>query len=639
MPPVIVGTAGHVDHGKTSLTKLLTGCDTDRLKEEKERGMSIDLGFAPCRLPGNRVVGIVDVPGHIDFIRNMVAGAASIDILILVIAADDGVMPQTIEHLQIIRLLRAPRLMVALTKTDLVDAETLDFAKEEIALFLHEYGYDAATVPILPVSCVTFEGIDAVRKELDRIVGSIGCSDETRAFRMNIERVFQVKGFGTVVSGIPVSGSIRAGHEVEILPVSRKTVIRSVQNYKHETDRAEAGVCSALNLKHADHSSLSRGMTIAEPGVFPPVSRFIASVLNIGKTAEIGSGVSLKLHSGTSETLARLTPIDPLRIAPGSTGFCRIRLAHPIVLSAGDGFILRKLSPSSTIGGGTVLSVSDIVEKKSSPHLIERIRSAAEAMRRGDGFAAELFAGSSMILGNNELETLTRLAKPNAPHAIDEKIASGLLVRLGASACLVVPHLHKVVASVEKTMKRYHAENPQSYGIDLESVAQLTHLEPADPGALATFLVSIEQSPFQITAGKFSLKSFSPRVDHPLKGKILAAIRQAGRNCLASGNVQTETGIGEKELKAFIRILVQEKAIIVIGNHYIAAEAFESCRNILLDLAEKQEMVVVSEFRDAAGIGRNIAVAILEKFDAIGFTRRYPDGRKLTLKRGTQTSA
>jgi selenocysteine-specific elongation factor len=634
MPPIIVGTAGHVDHGKTSLTKLLTGCDTDRLKEEKERGMSIDLGFAPCRLNENRLIGFVDVPGHIDFIRNMVAGAASIDILILVIAADDGVMPQTVEHLQIIRLLRGPRLMVVLTKTDLVDPETVDFAKEEIASFLLENGYESGTVPILPVSCTNFAGIDAVRRELETLVASVVPVEDDRAFRMNIERIFQIKGFGTVVSGIPVSGSVRTGDTVEILPLGRKTQIRAIQNYKFETERTGAGICSALNLKHAEPSELSRGMTLAEPGMFSPVIRIVAEFSNISQCVEVKSGASLKFHAGTSETLARVLPIEPSRIAPGKTGFCRIRLAAPIVLAPGDRFILRKSSPSMTVGGGTVLSVSESVNRKFSAPPADRLRAAADSIRKGDGFAAEILACTDTVLARDRLAVRTRYSGHHANRAIEEKIVSGLLAPLGPAACLVVPNRDKAVAEIEKALSRYHQENPCSPGIEIESLARFSKFESADPTRLADLLVAVPDSPFRIAGGRFSLKSFSPRADHPLKGQILGAVRQTGMNCLALGNIQTMVGISEKELRTVIRVLVEEKNVIVVGgSHCISTEAFELCRQILFTLAEQNGTIGIAEFRDDAGIGRNIAVAILEKFDSLGFTRRYPDGRKIITPR------
>lgn len=629
MPPVIVGTAGHVDHGKTSLVKLLTGCDTDRLKEEKERGMSINLGFAPCLLPGNRVVGMVDVPGHIDFIRNMVAGAASIDILLLVIAADDGIMPQTIEHMQIIKLLKAPRLIVALTKTDLVDAEILQAAKEEIEIFLMENGYEGA--PVIPVSNTTLEGISDIKNELERIVNSIEFMEDRRAFRMNIERVFQLKGFGTVVSGIPLSGNLNAGEELDIVPIMKKTVVRTIQNYKHGTDRTAAGICSAINIRHADASELSRGMTIAAPGYFKPSRQIIARLINIG-TTEIKTSSEYKFHSGTSELSAKITMIEPLKSVPRATTICRIRLSDPVAIAAGDSFVLRRLSPSVTVGGGSVIAASELLEKRSSLNLRERLKSAEKALLERDFFKAELLGGANFAYGKDELVKLSRLTEDYALTAIGEKIKSGILVDIGMSSYLVAALIYRPVEMLTRALTLFHRNNPNSHGMDLEPVLRVVKINAADPAKFASVLTSSKDSPFKISSGRLALKSFSPKADNPRKEKILSVIRNAGANCIAVGNLLKEAEIGEKELKTIIGILAEEKSIVTIGNHYVCIESFAECMEIMRRLAGQKELVSVPDFKNAAGIGRNIAVEILEKFDAIGFTLRCPEGRKLKLK-------
>ena len=629
MPPVIVGTAGHVDHGKTSLVKLLTGCDTDRLKEEKERGMSINLGFAPCLLPGNRVVGMVDVPGHIDFIRNMVAGAASIDILLLVIAADDGIMPQTIEHMQIIRLLKAPRLVVALTKTDLVDAEILQAAKEEIEIFLMENGYGDA--PVIPVSNTTLEGISDIRKELERIVNSIEFMEDRRAFRMNIERIFQLKGFGTVVSGIPLSGKLNAGEELDILPIMEKTVVRTIQNYKHGTDRTAAGICSAINIRHADASELSRGMTIAAPGYFKPTKQIIAKLINIGKT-EIKSSLEYKFHSGTSELSAKITMIEPLKSLPGSTAICRVRFSDLAVLAAGDSFVLRRLSPSVTVGGGSVIAASVLLEKRSSPSLKERLEAAEKALIEGDFFRSELLGGANFAYARDELVKLSRFTGEYAVAAINEKIKSGILIDIGMASYLVAILMYRPVEMLGRALNLFHRNNPNSHGMDLESVLRVVKINVADPAKFASVLTSLKDSPFKISSGRLALRSFSPKADNPMKEKVLSVIRSAGANCIAVGNLLKETGLEEKELKIVIGILAQEKSIVTIGNHYMCIESFAECMEIMKRLASQKEIVPVPDFKNAAGMGRNIAVESLEKFDAIGFTLRCPEGRQLKNK-------
>ncbi len=627
MPPVILGTAGHVDHGKTSLVKLLTGCDTDRLKEEKERGMSINLGFAPCLLGARRVVGVVDVPGHIDFIRNMVAGAASIDILLLVIAADDGVMPQTVEHMHIIKLLKAPSVIVALTKIDLVDETMLSIVKDEISAFLSENGYSGS--PVLPISNVTFEGISELRAEIERIVDSIAIATEKRLFRMNIERVFQLKGFGTVVSGIPCAGMLNVGDEVEILPLMKHSSVRGIQNYKRESQRTSAGICSAVNLRHSDASELSRGMTIASPGACRSSRTAILRLENISREIEIKPGRSYRFLSGTSETLARLRMIDPDRSLPASTVLCRAKFEDELVLWAGDRFVLRSDSPSVTIGGGMVISASDIVEKRNSDKFRCNLAAANESLSRGDIFACELLGAAKFAYSAEELASLTHLSGTHADEAISAKILDGTLSDLGGKVCIVIPQIHRLLGRLEKFMKKYHSDNSDSHGLDFESLAKFCGLESADPKKLAAKLTDLPASPFKISGGRFALKTFTPRSENPLKGKVISAIKKAGANCIANANIMAETGADEKALKAVIKILAEEKAILVIGKHNMNMEAFVECMDVFRKLAAAKSPVAVPEFKNAMEIGRNIAVEILEKFDALGFTVRRPDGRIL----------
>jgi selenocysteine-specific elongation factor len=628
-PPVMLGTAGHVDHGKTSLVKLITGCDTDRLKEEKERGMSINLGFAPCKLRGDRCVGVVDVPGHIDFIRNMVAGAASIDVLILVIAADDGVMPQTVEHMQIIKLLKAPRLIVALTKIDLVDEGMLALVKDEISAFLLQNGYAGA--PVVPISNVTFEGIPELRAEIERMVDGIVISAEKRLFRMNIERVFQLKGFGTVISGIPCAGTLKVGDEVEILPIMKRSVVRGIQNYKRESSQTSAGMCSALNLRHSNASELSRGMTIVTPGACCPSKRAILRLENINREIEIKAGRSYRFLSGTANAIVRLLMIEPKKSLPGSTALCRAKFEEELVLWAGDRFVLRIDSPSATIGGGIILSASDIAEKRDSDVLRKNIAVANDAICRGDIFASEIFAGAKFAYSANELAFLTHLSGMCADEAVAERISDGTLLDVGGGGFLAIPHVHRLTGHLERLMKKYHANNPDSHGLNLESLAKFCGLESADPKKLAGKMAGLPASPFKISGGRFALRTFTPLSENPLKGRVLSVIKEAGANCIAKGNIIAETGADEKSLKAVIKILAEEKAIVIIGNHHISLEAFAECMDTFRNLAAAKSPVSVPEFKNTVGIGRNIAVEILEKFDAVGFTVRRPEGRTIRV--------
>ncbi|OGV59740.1 MAG: selenocysteine-specific translation elongation factor [Lentisphaerae bacterium GWF2_50_93] len=627
LPPVVAGTAGHVDHGKTSLVKLLTGCDTDRLKEEKERGMSINLGFAPCLLPGNRVVGIIDVPGHIDFIRNMVAGAASIDILILVIAADDGIMPQTSEHMQIIKLLRSPRLMVALTKTDLVDAPALEAVKSEIADFLKEHGYGDS--PIIPVSNITFDGIDQIRSALDGMVSSVMRETDTRAFRMNIERVFSVKGFGTVVSGIPLSGKISIGDEVELLPSGKRTSVKSIQNYKHNTDNTYASVCSAINLKDIPAEEISRGMTIATPGYFRPAKFAAVELMNISKDFPIKNNTEFKFHAGTSEVSAKVSLFGKSSIEPGATAAVRLKFNEEVSIASGDRFVLRRLSPSTTIGGGVVISSSGTSIKINSE---DRIYTSMEFARNNNFFEAEVLCGVNYLLEHAEAVRLSGLMPQAAEMLLKEKVSSGFLAVLNGGHYLVLARRGELSDRIRKGLEIFHKNQKQLSGMDTETFCSTFDIKAANFARIIEIFISETDSEIKIINGKVALKSFAPAASSrimQLKDKLLALIEKSGINCVAHGTILETGAITEQELKSVIKMLVDEKLIVVIGNHIISMRTFEDCRKKIADIIARKGLLEVGDFREATGASRNMSVALLEKFDGLGFTKRLPKGRVL----------
>ncbi len=627
LPPVVAGTAGHVDHGKTSLVKLLTGCETDRLKEEKERGMSINLGFAPCLLPGNRVVGIIDVPGHIDFIRNMVAGAASIDILILVIAADDGIMPQTVEHMQIIKLLRSPRLMVALTKTDLVDTPALESVKDEIAGFLNDHGYGGS--PIIPVSNITFDGIDQIRSTLDVMVSSVMREADSRAFRMNIERVFSVKGFGTVVSGIPLSGRIETGNEVELLPSGKRTSVKSIQNYKHSTDNTYASVCSAINLKDIPAEEISRGMTIATPGYFRPANFAAVELMNISRDYPLKHNTEFKFHAGTSEVSAKVSLSGKSAIEPGATAAVRLKFDEPVILACGDRFVLRRLSPSTTVGGGTVISSS---EKPFDKSISGKLAAALEHVRANRFFEAEAICAPVCLLEHAEAVRLTGLIPSAAEEFLKKKVSEGFLADLGGGIHLLLPRINELAETVKKGLALFHKNQKQLSGMDAETFCSTFGIRPANFARLVQILISEPGSEIKITNDKVALKAFAPAASSrlmQLKDKLLQLVEKSGISCVAQATILETGAITEQELKSVVKMLVDEKLIVVIGNHIISMKTFEDCRRKISDILARKEILEVGDFREATGASRNMSIDILEKFDGLGFTKRLPKGRIL----------
>lgn len=625
----MVGTAGHVDHGKTALIQLLTGCDTDRLREEKERGLSIDLGFAPCQLPGRRLVGIVDVPGHRDFIRNMVAGAASMDVLVLVVAADDGIMPQTVEHMKIVKLLRTPRVLVAITKIDLVDAEMVELLREDVAAFTARMGFPDA--PIVCVSNKTLKGLDEVRETLDHLVESVqGRPPDSRAFRMNVERVFTVRGYGTVATGMPISGEIRVGDKVELLPSGRVSSVRAIQTYKYEAEAAHAGACSALNLRDIEAEAVGRGMTVATPGVYRPTASAVVSIQNVSESVTLKRRSELKLHCGTSVVGGSVKLVGVDRLRPGETAFARVGLEEPVVLAAGDRYIVRNPSLADTVGGGTVLSVNVPEPGRKARRLPGRLERALDAARGGDHLGAELLAGRRPLLHAEELAQLTQRRGEAVSRLLREKEESGEIVDLGAGAWLAGARLDELMNHVGKALERHHALNKHTWGMTPAQICDLLGLGVKNFARLAELLCSGDR--IAVKHGRLALASFEPAISEremELKDRLLGRVNAAGVNAPARGDLMTELAVSESDMKLMTRLLVEEGMVAVLKNKLMSTEVYEECRGKLLKLFENVATVGIPAFRKATGLSRNLAVTVLEAFDSEGMTRRVEGGRVL----------
>jgi len=645
----IVGTAGHVDHGKTSLVKLLTGCDTDRLPEEKARGMSIDLGFAPCQLRGRRMVGIVDVPGHKDFIRNMVAGATSIDVLLLVIAADDGVMPQTDEHVKIIRLLRSPQVMVALTKIDMVEPEMLESAKQDVAQFMAKMGYPDA--PIIPVSNKTCDGIGDIRSTIDQLVERARQRPaDGRAFRMNVERVFAVKGYGTVVTGIPVSGRVGVGGKLELLPGGRPLTVRTIQSYKHDAAEACANCCCAINVRDIEPEGVLRGMTIAAPGIYAPTGEMLVCLENASETETLKRRFVAMLHTGTAVAEASIKLLDAQQLGCGAEAIAHVELGEPITIAAGDRFIIRSASPAATLGGGVVISTRGIRLRRMTDDVLGRLEEASRAAKAGDYLRSALLAGPDAIVKAREVERLGQGERAMGGFLGDGErtFTSGEnsltpavsqrerdLENLGGGAFAVISRIGEVASRVAGILDRYHRANPYHWGMTPAHVCEELGLEPKSFDRLAKLLAAA--GPIAVKHGRLALKSFEPPVSAhllELRDRILAQVRSAGVNGPARGNLMKELSIVEKDMQVLTALLIEDGTVMFLDGNFILRSVFEECRGKLLELFEKSTCVELGAFRDAINANRKMAVAMLDAFDAEGLTRRVAAGRVLVKRPG-----
>lgn len=628
--PVMIGTAGHVDHGKTALIRNLTGCETDKLQEEKERGLSINLGFAACRFPGRRLAGVVDVPGHETFIRNMVAGAASMDIVMLVVAADDGVMPQTIEHMQIVKLLRTPKVLVVVTKTDLVEEDLLELVKDDVAGFMARLGFPDA--PLLCVSNASFEGLNDVRETLEKMVADVQERlPSDRVFRMSIERAFSAKGYGTVVTGIPSSGAVHVGEDLELLPDGRKSGVRFIQSYQLQADQVEANVCGALNLRHIELDGVRRGMTVAVPGAYRPTEALVASLHNVNESHTLKRRSEVKFHTGTAVLTGTCRLVDRDELPPGEDAVVQITLAEPLVVAAGDRYIVRLPSPAATVGGGVVLSARGEQKLNArSAHVKARLDAARQAIEDGDLLAAELLVGPSGLIAESEVLRLTQQVPEAARRTLAAKEESGELERLGGGVWLVASRLEETAAAMKAALRAYHAEFPYSVGMDAIQVCRFLALDSAVFSQLTAALC--RDADLVLRHQRLALASFSPSITQQqknLKEQVVARVRAAGPKPPARGDLMRDLGISEADMRILTRLLAEEKTVKVVRTNLLLYSYFSDFRDKLLGLFDQREVVDIAAFREATGVSRNMAESLLESYDSEGLTRRVTAGRVL----------
>src|ERR1700741_4232651 len=459
---VIVGTAGHIDHGKSTLVEALTGTNPDRLEEEKRRGITIDLGFAFLDL-GDVRFGFVDVPGHEKFVRNMLAGVGGIDLVVLVIAADESIKPQTREHFDICRLLGIPRGIVAITKSDLVDSDVLGIVRLEIDEFVRSSFLEGA--PVVPVSAPTGPVFDAFKKELLRVAETVPAKDATQHFRLPIDRAFTMKGFGTVVTGTLVSGALQTEDEAELYPLRKRVRVRGLHSGGRAVARALAGQRTAVNLAGIERDEIQRGMILGPPGVFEPTKRLDARITLLASARPLKNRARVHFHQGTAEAIADAVLIAGSALAPGQSALAQLRLDQPVLLLPGDRFILRQFSPVVTIGGGTALDVHAPRHKRAGPSIAPFL----ETLEHGD--REEILAAFAEVapLGLSLAQIIARTGWSDAEiQLIAKKLAAANRLRvIGdqpftiASAKLVASY----AASLRIALEKFHQAEPLAPGI------------------------------------------------------------------------------------------------------------------------------------------------------------------------------
>lgn len=601
MKNIIVGTAGHIDHGKTALVRALTGVDTDRLEEEKRRGISIDLGFAHLDLPGIRL-GFVDVPGHERFVRNMLAGAGGIDLVLLIIAADEGVKPQTREHFDICRLLGIQRGIVVLTKSDLIDAELLELVRLEVEEYVA--GSFLAGAPVVAVSSRTGAGLDDLRRALVAVCGQVQPRDATGPARLPIDRAFALKGFGTVVTGTLISGSIGAEDEVEIHPSGRRVRVRSVQSHGSGQARAVAGQRTALNLAGIDTAELHRGMTVTPSGRFRVTTGVDAEFDLLASALPLKDRAPVHFHSGTSEVEAEarlLSTSEPQK--PGTRALVRFHLREPVLLWPGDRFIVRMFSPVVTIGGGTVVDIDAPrrLRREASRERLERI------LR--EGLTAVLLDEASA--GRPAADFTVRALKAPGPGAwlIHPRRAAELQARL------------------REHLAAFHQANPLLPGLPREEARR--RILPAEaPAALFEQLLAGDA---QLAADADLVRLRRHRValaaqEDQALGRIENLFRDGGLAVPAVEEVLRGSGIDMNRARTLLQSLLRDKRLVRINMELIFhADAIAALRQSLA--ARQGQRFRVGDFKEWTGVSRKYAIPLLEYLDRERLTRREGDER------------
>jgi selenocysteine-specific elongation factor len=631
MKYIILGTAGHIDHGKSSLVKALTGTDPDRLKEEKERGITLDLGFASLDIPGGNRLGIVDVPGHEGLIKNMLAGVGGIDIVMLVIAADEGIMPQTREHLAICDLLHVKKGLIALTKMDMVEKDWLALVQDEIRDFVKSTFLEKS--PIIAVSSKTGENLPALVQELDKLAKEVSPKSSNGILRLPIDRVFTMKGFGTVVTGTLLSGTISQDQEVDILPRGIKTKVRGIQSHGKAAQRAVAGQRTAVNLQGVEKDQLSRGDTIVQKGFLTP-TRNVDAFLSLLKqgTRILKTGTRIRFYNNTQEAIGRITLIGASELVPGQEGYVQFRLESPVIIQHGDRYIIRFYSPMETLGGGMVLDPHP--RRHRTSRMQESVKNLGILEKGSLEEKLGLFISGKSLAGMEEAEIIGAVSadKQEIANALSALVQKKIVLRADT---LYVHSIH--IAGLEKKIidliTEFHRANPLKPGLDKEELKGTLKMR-LHPKALNMAVDGLlKRKQIEAEASKLRLPGFKAAVGKDqgaIKDKIVEAIKKGGSQPPVREELPQLLGITDKDAKDLLKLLSDEGRISRVNDSiYLARDILEKMRQDLKKhLLEKKE-ITVAEFRDIAKTSRKFAVPLMEYFDSQKLTQRVGDKRVL----------
>ena len=634
MKSVIVGTAGHIDHGKTTLVKALTGIDADRLEEEKRRGITIDLGFANLELTSPQGetlrLGFVDVPGHERFVRNMLAGVGGIDIVLLVIAADEGVKPQTREHFDICRLLGIPRGIVVLTKSDSIDADTLEVVRLEIEDFLRGSFLDPQQTPIVAVSAITGQGIDQLKRELARIASEVGTRNANTQPRLPIDRAFVMKGFGTVVTGTLVAGTIRREQELEIHPTGNRTRARGIQVHGTSTDWAQAGERTAINLAGVSADELVRGMTLTQPGTLRTTRQIDVRLQLLPGAKPLKHLSRVHLHCFASETIAQVRLLEGKQLDPGKNGFVQLRTAAPLLVIPGDHFIIRQFSPVVTIGGGVILDAFPLRRSASDMKATNEFLTKLQSANLGDALVLRTERRGVAGLSRGDAVNETGSTRPEVDAQVRHLLEIGRLLAAGDLLLAKAPALDAAKRLLSE-LEAFHKNNSLAPGMAKETLRESLGIGEQ----VFSFLLN------QLTAGK-KIEVLGEQVRLAGKGVAMTADEQRARNTIEQAfssaglkvpllkDVLASLSIDRTRSQKIMTLLLREGVLVKLGDELVFHRvALEQLRRTIVAEKSKTPKMDVGRFKDLIGVTRKHAIPLLEYLDRERVTRRVGDLREI----------
>lgn len=634
MKNVIIGTAGHIDHGKTTLIKAITGRDTDRLREEKERGISIELGFTYFDLPSGRRAGIIDVPGHERFIKNMLAGVTGIDIVILVIAADEGIMPQTVEHLDILNLLGLKKGLIALTKSDLVDEEWLELVKEDVKDRIK--GTFLEGCPIVPVSSTSKLGIDKVIEIVDSLTEEIDERDVTDTPRLPVDRVFSISGFGTIVTGTLISGKFNIGDEIQVFPGNKTGRIRSIQIHGKNSDIAYGGQRVAINVAGLKKSDIVRGNVIAPIDSMEPTMMLDVKLKLLEDSQRIiDNRTRLRLYIGSDEVLCRVVFLDREQLTPGESCYAQLRLEEEIVAKRGDRFIIRFYSPMMTIGGGQILEPNPPKRKRFDEKVIQELK----VKEKGDiiDVVAEIIKSKSEAFPNiKDISVLTVISEGKIKELVNELEKRGEVITFNMLKDIYVIHADyskHLTNKILEQLREFHSKFPLKVGMPKEEIRSkfLSNIKQKLGESFITKLINdgvIKQINENLALKEFKVEFDSQQIK--IRDEIEREFIKDKFNPKKKEEIYSSLDFNERDMNQVYEALLDLGTLIKLKEDIVIHKnAYKDAIEKIREYIENNGSITVAQLRDLLSTNRKFAIALLEHLDDLKITKRIGDSRVL----------